>query len=124
MGLAPMAVLTKLQEKGIGSQLVKTGIEICSTQGYDAVVVLGHPEYYPKFGFVPSVKYQIKSIYGSGAEGRLIEGKIRRYKISHSFWQCITRGFRTEKARVLPEYLGGTQLYQRCRLSVTVSRTN
>jgi len=63
MGLAPMAVIPKLQKKGIGSQLVKTGIDDCSTQGYDAIVVLGHAEYYPKFGFVPSVKYGIKSEY-------------------------------------------------------------
>ena len=63
MGLAPMAVLPKLQRKGIGSQLVKTGVENCSTQGYDAIVVLGHSEYYPKFGFAPSVKYGIKSAY-------------------------------------------------------------
>ncbi len=63
MGLAPMAVLTKLQKKGIGSQLIKTGIKHCSTQDYDAVVVLGHPEYYPKFGFVPSIRYGIKSEY-------------------------------------------------------------
>ena len=63
MGLAPMAVLPKLQKKGIGSQLVKTGIENCLIQGFDAIVVLGHPVYYPKFGFVPSVKYGIKSEY-------------------------------------------------------------
>jgi len=63
MGLAPMAVMTKLQKKGIGSQLVKAGLESCLAQGYDAVVVLGHPEYYPKFSFVPSVKFGIKSEY-------------------------------------------------------------
>ena len=63
VGLAPMAVLSKHQKKGIGSQLVKTGIVRCSAQGYDAVVVLGHPDYYPRFGFVSSVKYQIKSEY-------------------------------------------------------------
>ncbi len=63
LGLAPMAVLPKFQKKGIGSQLVKTGKEKCSTQGYDAIVVLGHPGYYPKFGFAPSVNYGIKSEY-------------------------------------------------------------
>lgn len=72
IGLAPMAVLTELQKKGIGSQLVKTGIENCSTQGYDAVVVLGHPEYYPKFGFVPSVKYGIKSEYDAPDEAFMV----------------------------------------------------
>jgi putative acetyltransferase len=63
MGLAPMAVLSKYQNKGIGSKLVRTGLQHCQSLGYDAVVVLGHPNYYPKFGFVPSVKYGIKSEY-------------------------------------------------------------
>jgi putative acetyltransferase len=81
MGLAPMAVLPKLQKKGIGSQLVKTGIGKCSTQGYDAVVVLGHPKYYPKFGFVPSVKYGIKSEYNAPDEAFMVlelkEGSLK-----------------------------------------------
>ena len=63
IGLAPMAVLRQYQNKSIGSKLVKTGIEHCQSKGYDAVVVLGHPNYYPKFGFVPSVTYGIKSEY-------------------------------------------------------------
>ena len=63
MGLAPMAVLSQHQNKGIGSELVKSGLESCRTLGYDAVVVLGHPHYYPRFGFEPSVKYGIKSEY-------------------------------------------------------------
>jgi len=63
MGLAPMAVLPSYQNKGIGSKLVQAGLEHCRSLGYDAVVVLGHPDYYPKFGFVPSVKYGLKSEY-------------------------------------------------------------
>ena len=63
MGLAPMAVLSQYQNKGIGSELVQAGLERCKSLGCDAVVVLGHPDYYPKFGFVPSVKYGIKSEY-------------------------------------------------------------
>ena len=61
MGLAPMAVSSEYQKKGVGSQLVKVGLEHCSTLGVDAVVVLGHPDYYPKFGFSPSVKFGIKT---------------------------------------------------------------
>ena len=61
MGLAPMAVLNQYQKKGIGSSLIKAGLERCQLLGCDAVVVLGHPDYYPKFGFVPSIKYGIKS---------------------------------------------------------------
>jgi len=61
MGLAPMAVVSDYQKKGVGSQLVKAGLEHCNTLGVDAVVVLGHPDYYPRFGFVPSVEYGIKA---------------------------------------------------------------
>jgi len=63
MGLAPMAVFSKYQNKGVGSKLVQAGLEHCQLLGYDAVVVLGHPDYYPKFGFAPSVNYGIKSEY-------------------------------------------------------------
>ncbi|MEW6125584.1 MAG: N-acetyltransferase [Acidobacteriota bacterium] len=63
IGLAPMAVLPQLQNQGIGSQLVKAGLDECRELGYEVVVVLGHAKYYPRFGFVPSVQYHIKSQY-------------------------------------------------------------
>ncbi len=63
IGLAPMAVIPEMQNKGIGSLLVKAGIQRCLSDGYDAIVVLGHPDYYPRFGFVPSVNHGIKSEY-------------------------------------------------------------
>ncbi len=63
MGLAPMAVVPEFQKRGFGSELVRTGIARCLAKKYDAVVVLGYPEYYPRFGFIPSVKYKIKSEY-------------------------------------------------------------
>ena len=57
MGLAPMAVLPDRQRQGIGSQLVGRGIEILREQGCPFVIVLGHPEYYPRFGFELASKY-------------------------------------------------------------------
>jgi putative acetyltransferase len=51
MGLGPMAVLPKLQRQRIGTQLVQAGIEILKGRGYPFIIVLGHPEYYPRFGF-------------------------------------------------------------------------
>ena len=63
IGLAPMAVIPEMQNKGIGSLLVKAGIQQCIAEDYDVIVVLGHPKFYPKFGFVPSVNYGIKSEY-------------------------------------------------------------
>jgi len=50
--LAPLAVLPEYQHKGIGSQLIRTGLEECRLLGHDLVFVVGHPEYYPRFGFV------------------------------------------------------------------------
>ena len=54
LGLAPMAVVPPFQRQGIGSQLVRLGLGRCAAAGYDGVVVLGHPEYYSKFGFAPA----------------------------------------------------------------------
>jgi putative acetyltransferase len=63
MGLAPMAVVPEQQGKGIGSALVKKGLDHCKQLGVAAVVVLGHPDYYPRFGFSPSSKFGINSEY-------------------------------------------------------------
>ena len=63
IGLAPMAVTPKFQNSGIGSVLVKQGIKECIEKGYEAVVVLGHTNYYQKFGFAPSVNFGIESEY-------------------------------------------------------------
>jgi len=47
MGLAPMAVSPATQRKGVGSALVRAGLEECREMGFCAVVVVGHAEYYP-----------------------------------------------------------------------------
>lgn len=52
--LAPLAVIPDYQKQGIGKQLVKTGIGILDRKGTDLIFVLGHPEYYPVFGFRPA----------------------------------------------------------------------
>jgi putative acetyltransferase len=63
MGLGPMAVKSGYQDQGIGSRLVRQGLEACSRAGFGAVVVLGHTWFYPRFGFIPSVKFGIRSEY-------------------------------------------------------------
>ena len=54
VGLAPMAVLPEYQRRGIGSQLVISGLEACAERGDSLVFVVGHPEFYPRFGFEPA----------------------------------------------------------------------
>jgi putative acetyltransferase len=51
MGLGPMAVTPDRQRRGIGSQLVGRGLDLLRERGCPFVVVVGHPEYYPRFGF-------------------------------------------------------------------------
>jgi putative acetyltransferase len=63
VGLAPMAVAPSLQRRGIGTKLVRAGLQQCRELGAGAVAVLGHPEFYPRFGFRPSAKWGIKCEY-------------------------------------------------------------
>ena len=59
-GLGPMAVLPQYQRQGVGSKLIETGNNKLLLAGYPFIVVLGHPEYYPRFGFKPASGYGIR----------------------------------------------------------------
>lgn len=61
MGLGPMAVVPEYQRRGIGTNLVRHGIARLREDGCPFVVVLGHPDYYPRFGFVPASLYGLAS---------------------------------------------------------------
>ncbi len=50
--LVPIAVLPEYQKQGIGSKLVENGLIECRNQGHSIIVLVGHPEYYPRFGFI------------------------------------------------------------------------
>ena len=63
LGLAPLAVLPEFQNQGLGSTLVRAGLEKCHQIEHDIVVVLGHPKFYPRFGFTPSQRKAIRCEY-------------------------------------------------------------
>jgi predicted N-acetyltransferase YhbS len=63
LSLAPVSVLPEFQNKGIGSKLIQYTHELASKIGYKIVVVLGHKNYYPRFGYVEAKKYGIKPTF-------------------------------------------------------------
>ena len=67
MALAPMAVLPDRQRCGIGSSLVRTGLEKLRAASCRFVIVLGHAEYYPRFGFVKASTHGVRCQCGGGS---------------------------------------------------------
>ncbi len=61
MALAPMAVLPDFQGQGIGSSLVREGLEACRRAGHGILMVLGHADYYPRFGFKPANRHGLRA---------------------------------------------------------------
>lgn len=60
LALAPMAVLPAYQKKGVGTALIQEGLKRARAMGFPSVIVLGHKDYYPKFGFEKASKWGIK----------------------------------------------------------------
>ena len=73
LSLAPMAVLPRHQRMGIGSRLVEEGLEVCRNRGDRIVVVLGHPEFYPRFGFSAELAASLESPFGGGKAWMALE---------------------------------------------------
>jgi putative acetyltransferase len=61
LALAPMAVLPARQRQGVGSRLVREGLRACADAGHRVVVVVGHPDYYPRFGFSAQLAERLKA---------------------------------------------------------------
>jgi putative acetyltransferase len=68
-----MAVLPEFQRQQIGSKLVTVGLAACRAMGHTIVVVLGHPEYYPRFGFSSELAQPLVSPFGSGEAWMALE---------------------------------------------------
>ena len=79
-GLAPVSVLPEFQKTGIGSMLVRQGIEECRKLGVQAIVVIGHPDYYPRFQFRRASQFGLTCVYVAPDEAfmamELVEGAL------------------------------------------------
>lgn len=80
LALAPMAVKPGIQKNGIGGKLIRAGLHKARELNFKSAFVLGHRNYYPKFGFVPAKKWDIKSPFDVPAEAfmgiELIQGGL------------------------------------------------
>jgi putative acetyltransferase len=80
LSLGPIAVLPKYQKQGIGGMLIEAGHRAALELDYTAVVLLGHPEYYPRFGYLPAEKWELTNpwqIDGDPWMGvELVEGSL------------------------------------------------
>jgi len=95
MGLGPLAVLPGYQKKGIGTSLAEAGLDACRKNGYDFALVLGHPDYYPRFGFVPASKFNLKCEYEVPDEAFMV------MELRHGALQGVSG-----VVRYLPEFKG------------------
>ena len=95
--LAPLAVLPEFQKKGIGSQLIRTGLDICRKQGYSIAVLVGHPGYYPRFGFVQAKPHDIHCQFAAPDEAwmvcELVPGALKNIRgtvyFQPEFQECV-----------------------------------
>lgn len=72
LALAPLSVLTEYQKTGVGKALMNRAIELSKELGYKSIVVLGHENYYPKFGFEKASIYGIKAPFEVPDEAYMI----------------------------------------------------
>lgn len=63
LALAPMAVNPAYQRMGVGGQLIREAHKVAKWNGFDSVIVLGHHEYYPRFGYKPADAWNIRCPY-------------------------------------------------------------
>ena len=72
LALAPVSVVPAFQKMGVGKKMIETSIKKAKQLGYSLIIVLGHKEYYSKFGFETSKKYDITSPFNVPDENFMI----------------------------------------------------
>jgi putative acetyltransferase len=68
LSLAPLAVYPEYQNMGIGGKLIEAGIGAARSKGFASIILVGHPGYYPRFGFEPAVRWGIRPLFDAPRE--------------------------------------------------------
>lgn len=84
VALAPMAVASARQKSGIGSRLIKEGLRILKLRGIAGVLLIGHPTYYPRFGFKP-----VQPNFGFSSEFNVPENVFLGLELIQGGLSCI-----------------------------------
>lgn len=95
LALAPVAVDPDFQGLGIGGKLIMAAHRIAAESGHKSVILLGHAEYYPKFGYVPTVNFGISLPFEVPAENCMavelvpkgLEGVSGTVEYAHEFFE-------------------------------------
>jgi predicted N-acetyltransferase YhbS len=93
LSLAPLSVLPDFQKQGVGTALIMKGHEIARKLGYGSIVVLGHENYYPKFGYFKASAFNIFLPFGAPDENNMIiplyDGSLNGIKGNVEFDKCF-----------------------------------
>lgn len=68
LALAPLSVIPEYQKQGIGGKLIKIGHDLAGNMGYKGIILVGHPGYYPRFGYIPADNFKIKLTFDAPRE--------------------------------------------------------
>ena len=71
LALGPMSIMPGYQNKGVGGDLIMAGLKAADEEGFTSVLVLGHPRYYPKFGFKKASKWKIQAPFDAPDEAMM-----------------------------------------------------
>jgi putative acetyltransferase len=63
LALAPVSIITEYQRQAIGSQLITFALNELKSRNFPSIIVLGHEDYYPRFGFLPAKNYRIRASF-------------------------------------------------------------
>jgi predicted N-acetyltransferase YhbS len=95
--LGPVSVKKSLQNQGIGTYLINQSIELAKSLGYGAIIIYGHPNYYPRFGFVPASQYHITTPEGDNYDAFMALELIPGY-LSNIKGKCLMSDIFNEEA--------------------------